>query len=402
MDKIESIISRFAEEVIPSKEGLVEALKSGKKMVFYHGIDPTGPHLHLGTSTNLILLRLLQDLGHQVILLVGNFTARIGDPSDKNSTRRPLTDEEIEENMKTYQEQVAKIVRFDGPNPALYKFNADWLDKLTIKEMFELASNFTLQQIIERDLFQKRLREGKPIALNEFLYPLMQGYDSVALKVDGEIGGNDQIFNMLAGRILSQRYLNKDKFVISTPLLINPKTGEKMMSKSLGTYIALDSPSQEMFGKVMSLPDEMTLVCFKLCTMLPNEEIEEKKKAIQSNEVSPMDIKKQLAFEIVKLYHSTEEAKKAQEEFERVFQKKEVPLSDILIYDIRLGEVNIVDLLVNSKLVKSKSEAKRLIEQGAVEVDGKPVTSYQLPITAKEGMIVKVGKRKFLKISVNQ
>ena len=400
--KIEEVLTRYVDKIYPSKEALEKVLRSGKKLTFYHGIDPTGPHLHLGHSTNLLLMRRLQFLGHKIIFLVGSFTARIGDPSDKDATRKPLTRKQIEDNLKTYKEQANKIIDLKGPNPVLIKFNSEWLDKLTLEEMFKLAANFTVQQIIERDLFQKRIKANKPISLHEFLYPLLQGYDSVAMNVDGEIGGTDQTFNMLAGRLLVQKYLGKEKFVITTPLLVNPKTGKKLMSKSEGTYIALDNLPNDMYGKVMALPDETIIPCFELCTEVPLQIIKEHEKALsarggQAGKVNPMEIKKKLAFEIVKMYSSEKDAKNAEKEFKRVFQKREIP-SKVPTFQTPQKSYNIIDLLVETGLAPSRSEAKRLIEQKTVELDGKLIAIYQSPITIKDGMTIRVGKRRFIKI----
>jgi len=397
MDKIKEALTRYVEKIYPSKGALEKVLRSGKKLTFYHGVDPTGPDLHLGHSTNLLLMHRLQNTGHKIIFLVGSFTARIGDPSDKDATRKPLAKKEIKKNLKTYKEQASRLISFKKPNPALVKFNSEWLDKLSLEEMFRLAANFTVQQIIERDRFQQRIKAQKPIALHEFLYPLMQGYDSVAMNVDGEIGGTDQTFNMLAGRLLVRKYLGKEKFVITTPLLVNPKTGKKLMSKSEGGYVALNDLPNDMYGKIMALPDETIIPCFELCTEISLQLIKEHKKALQSNKVNPMDLKKKLAFEIVKMYHGVKPAKNAEKEFERVFQKRKSP-TKLQSFKASKKAYNIVDLLIEAKLVKSRSEAKRLTEQGGVDIDGKPITNYQSPITIKNGMTIRAGKHKFVKI----
>ncbi len=403
MDKIEEVLTRYVDKIYPSKEALEKVLRSGKKLTFYHGIDPTGPHLHLGHSTNLLLMRKLQLLGHKIIFLVGSFTARIGDPSDKDATRKPLTRKQIEDNLKTYKEQANKIIDLKGPNPVLIKFNSEWLDKLTLEEMFKLAANFTVQQIIERDLFQKRIKANKPISLHEFLYPLLQGYDSVAMNVDGEIGGTDQTFNMLAGRLLVQKYLGKEKFVITTPLLVNPKTGKKLMSKSEGTYVALDNLPNDMYGKVMALPDETIIPCFELCTEVPLQIIKEHKKALQMGKVNPMEIKKKLAFEIVKMYHGELDAKNAEKEFERVFQEKKLP-DKIQTKKMIPGEggkgYRLFELVYYSGSSRSKADAKRIIEQGGVEVDEKTIRDPQFRPNSNKGesLILKVGKLKYKKI----
>lgn len=269
---INEICARYVDKIYPSKEAFLRVLDSGKKFTIYHGVDPTGPQLHLGHSTNFLLMRFFQDLGHKIIFLIGDFTARIGDPSDKNATRKPLSENQIKENLKTYRQQVEKIISFQKPNPAEIKFNSEWFDKMPLKDFFALTFNFTAQQMIERDLFQKRIKEGKALSLNEFFYPLFQAYDSIALNVDVEVGGTDQTFNMLMGRTLVEKLLNKEKFVITTPLLINPKTGQKMMSKTLGNYVALNYPPKEMFGAIMALPDENIIPCFEMCTTIQSRE----------------------------------------------------------------------------------------------------------------------------------
>jgi len=398
MDKIEEVLTRYVDKIYPSKEALEKVLRSEKKLTFYHGVDPTGPDLHLGHSTNLLLMRRLQDAGHKIIFLVGSFTARIGDPSDKDKTRKALTQKEIEKNLKTYKEQASKIINFKKPNSALFKFNSKWLDKLTSQEMFKLASNFTVQQIIERDRFQKRIKDKKPIALHEFLYPLMQGYDSVAMNVDGEIGGTDQTFNMLAGRLLVQRYLGKEKFVITTPLLVNPKTGKKLMSKSEGGYVALNDLPNDMYGKIMALFDETIMQCFELCTEVPLQLIKEHKKALQLKKVNPMDLKKKLAFEIVKMYHGEKPAKNAEKEFERTFQKRAAP-SAMPTIKVKEKEILLPKFLVSHALVSSASIAKQLIRQGGIDVDGKTLkidVNERIPV--KDEMVIRIGKKKFVKV----
>jgi len=394
MDKIEEVLTRYVDKIYPSKEAFLKILDSDKKLIIYHGVDPTGPQLHLGHSTNFLLMRFFQDLGHKVIFLIGDFTARIGDPSDKNATRKPLTENQIKNNLKSYQKQVKKIISFQKPNPAEIKFNSEWLDGMSLKDFSALTFNFTAQQMIERDLFQKRINEGRPLSLNEFFYPLFQSYDSVALNVDVEIGGTDQTFNMLMGRTLVKKLLNKEKFVIATPLLINPKTGKKMMSKTLGNYVALDYSPREMFGAVMALPDENIIPCFEMCTSIPLQSIKSLEKKL-----SPMDLKKRLAFEIVKMYYGELDAKNAEKEFEQVFQKRQTPNNHISIYEYRAGRGNIVDLLVNSKMASSKSEAKRLIEQGAVDINNKTITDPQFD-QLENNCIIKIGKKKFLKIKI--
>src|SRR3989344_1169279 len=321
----ELVSSRFIDKIYPSAVKLEEALRSGRRLTIYHGIDPTAPDLHLGHSTNFLLLRELQKLGHRVILLIGDFTGRIGDPTDKLAARKPLTEKEVLKNSRTYKQQIAKILDFSSRgNPVEIQFNSRWLKKLSSEDMIKLLANFTVAQTIKRDMFQRRLKEGKEIYLHEFLYPLMQGYDSVAMKVDAEVGGTDQTFNMLVGRDLERIYLNKGKFVLTTPLLENPKTGKKLMSKSEGGYISLQDPPNEMFGKLMALPDEVIVPCLELCTFYPQKEIEKIKKRLKSKKLNPRDAKRILALEVTKIYHGAARPPAPAPALSRRFLKKKV------------------------------------------------------------------------------
>lgn len=387
-NKIDELLTRGVEKIYPSREALEKVLRSGKKIRLYNGIDPTGPFLHLGHMVVLRKLRQFQNLGHHVILLIGDFTGMIGDPSGKSRARKPMTREQLLTNAKTYKEQASKILDFEGKNPVEIKYNSEWLDKLSFADVMRLAGLATYSQVIERDMFQKRIKEGKDIFVNEFLYPLMQGYDSVAMDVDLEVGGSDQTFNMLMGRTLMKKIKGKEKFVLTTPLLAEP--GRAKMGKTEGNLIALTEEPNEMFGRIMAWSDRMIIPGFTLLTDTPREEIK--------TNVNPMELKKKLAREIVTQLHSAQAAQEAQEEFERVFQKGETPLYDISIYRIQAGKRNIVDLLVETKLTPSRSEAKRLVEQGGVEVDGVKVLSIKNNVLVKDGTTVRAGKRKFVKI----
>lgn len=398
MDKIESILTRGVEKIYPSKEALEKVLRSGKKIKLYLGIDPSNPQLHLGNAVPLKKLHQFQEMGHKVILLVGDFTGMIGDPTDKSAARKKLSRKQVLENAKTYKEQASKILRFSGENSVEMKFNSEWLGKLTFSEVVEIASNFTLQQMIERDFFQRRISKNQPIFLHEFFYPLMQAYDSIAMDVDLEVGGSDQIFNMLCGRTLMKAIKGKEKFVLAVPLLIG--TDGQKMGKSLGNFIALTEPPSEMFNKVMSVKDELITQYFELCTEIPLQLIKQYKESMQVDKVNPMDLKKKLAFEIVKLYHSEEAAKDSQEEFERVFQRREEPLTPIHKKMLR-GDYTLAGLIYYAALVTSKGEAKRYIEQGGVDIDGKKELDPNAKITIKKGEIrmLKLGKkRKFIRI----
>ncbi len=395
--QIEELLTRSIDSIYPTKKSFKDILISGKKLTIYVGIDATADYVHLGHSTNYLLLERLHQLGHKIIVLVGDFTAMIGDPTDKTSARVRLTKKEVLNNLKTFKTQIGKILNFnDKKNPIQFKFNSQWLSKLSFEELAELAANFTVQQMLERDMFEKRIKENKPLYVHEFFYPLMQGYDSVALKVDVEIGGTDQTFNMLAGRTLAKRYLNKEKFVITTTLLTNPVTGEKMMSKSLGTGIGLNESPENMFGKVMTLPDEGMIQVFIDCTRLSIDEIESKQKLLTKGE-NPRTIKMQLAHEIVKMYHGENLADLAQEKFVKQFSNKELP-EEIKEVSIKPGDYITVDLLVKFGFAGSKGEARRLLQQNGVKINQKTFNEASIKIEKKNNLILQVGKRNFIKI----
>lgn len=399
-EKINEMLHRLIEDIVPSKNEFFKLLKT-KKLTIYHGVDPTSPHLHLGHSTNYLLMRVFHQMGHRIIVVVGDFTARIGDPSGRTTERVPLAKEEVRENYKTYKEQAAKILTGDSKNnPIEVKYNSEWLSDLQFEEIVKLASHFTVQQMIARDMFQKRLKEGNPIGVHEFLYPLMQGYDSVVVEADAEIGGSDQLFNMMAGRDLVRDYLNKEKFVITTKLLINPKTKIKLMSKSEGNYIALNDLPKDMYGKVMALPDEVVRDCFNLCTELSNNKIKETMK------LSEKDRKVKLAYEIVRMYYGEDLAKKNEEEFNKVFSKKEMP-SDLRVVNVPIKRINIIELMTKTGLSSSRGEARRLVEQGGVNKsqDGgktwEKISGWKNEVDISDNTILRVGKRRFMRITSN-
>jgi tyrosyl-tRNA synthetase len=366
--KINEALDRgIVADVVPSREELTKFLLSGQRLKIYIGLDPTFTSLHLGHAGNLMFLEDLRKLGHEVIMLIGDFTARIGDPSDRTTARRPLSEAQVKENMKSWVSQLRSILGFDDKtNPVRVVYNSAWLGKLRFADILELASQFTVQQMIERDMFEKRWRENVPIHLHEFLYPLMQGYDSVALDVNAELCGTDQLFNALAGRTLLKRLKNKDKFVITLKLLQNPKTGE-MMSKSKGTGVFLASSANDMFGALMAQPDEMTETLFVHCTRLP---LSEKNDVMALN---PKAAKEKVAFEIVKLVHGAKVATAARENFEKIFSKKDLSDAEIPVVKVP-DEMNLVDFVVfcfdSVGIQKSKSEARRLILEGALKIDG--------------------------------
>lgn len=389
MNSHEELLSRGVEAVVP-KTGLLEKMKAGKKLRIYLGIDPTSTNIHLGNAVPLRKLRDFQLAGHHVIFLVGSFTALIGDTSDKDAMRKPLTPKEIEANFHTYKEQASKILDF---SKAEILYNGDWLSNLNFQNIVELAQQFTVQQMIERDMYQKRLEAGKPIGLHEFLYPLMQGYDSVHMEVDLEIGGNDQLFNMLAGRTLLQTYKGKEKHVLTTPLIEG--TDGRKMSKSYNNTINITDEPSDMFGKVMSMTDELIIKYFILCTDVEMKEIDEIDKALKGG-MNPRDAKMQLAREIVTLYHGGKAAMKAADDFVNVFKKGGVP-DEMPEFEIN-GDRNIIDLLELCGLISSKSEGRRAVEQGGVKVNDKKVKSVDDVIHLEKNMVIQVGKRRFAKI----
>ena len=393
--QIEEILSRSVDTIYPTADALRKKLQSGKQLRIYVGIDPTATYVHIGHSTNYLILERFHSLGHKIIVLVGDFTAMIGDPSDKTSMRIQLTNEQVQENFKTFKKQIGKILDFNSKdNPIEFRFNSEWLAGLTFTDAVELASNFTVQQMIERDAFQKRMSGNKPLFVHEFFYPLMQGYDSVMLDVDLEIGGTDQTFNMLAGRTLLKRYKDKEKCVMTTTLLVNPKTNEKLMSKSLGTGVGLDSNADEMFGKTMALPDEGILQCFIDCTRLSMQEVGLIKNQL-SDGVNPKDIKLKLAKEIVAMYHSKQAAEDATDAWTKQFSNRETP-DHIEDFNVSTDIVTWADLLVAANLASSKSDARRLVRQGAVKLNGNKVDIETLDF--QSGDILKTGKRNYIRL----
>ncbi|MBI2108991.1 MAG: tyrosine--tRNA ligase [Parcubacteria group bacterium] len=395
---IDELLSRSVFQILPSREVLKKELLSGRRLRIYIGADATGPELHLGHSTNFILLEKLRKLGHEVIVLFGDFTAMIGDPSGKDSARIALSLKEIKKNLKTWKKQIAPILSFtDKKNPAKILQNSVWLKKLRFEQILKLASSFTVQHMIERDMFEKRMKEGRPIYMHEFFYPLMQGYDSTAMDVDIEIGGSDQIFNMLAGRILQRKYNNKEKFIIATTLLENPKTGRKLMSKSEGGYVALCDTPAHMYGKVMALPDSTIIQVFIDCTLVSLSEIEHIKKELRAG-INPRDIKMKLAKEIVALYHGAKKAEEAEKHFVSTFQRKEFPSDATEISVAR--DATLENILLAKNIVSSKSEFRRLIEGRAIMNTETGVKLDSISYRINADINLKIGKKKFLKIKV--
>ncbi|MFA6176619.1 MAG: tyrosine--tRNA ligase [Phycisphaerae bacterium] len=388
MINTDELLSRAVEDVVPRKLA-EEKLKSGKPLRLYLGIDPTGAKLHIGHSVPLLKLRAFQDAGHHVIFLIGSFTALIGDPTGREETRPMLTKEEVTKNFETYKQQASKILDFDSLE---IRYNDEWLAPMGIADIMKLAGHFTIQQMMQRDMFQKRLAKGDPLTPNEFMYPLMQGYDSVVLDVDFEVGGNDQLFNMLCGRTLQKAYGKREKFVLTTRL-IEGIDGRKM-SKSYDNCIYLTDAPGEMYGKILSIKDELIPTYFECCTKIPMAEVNAAVSTMKAGKMNPKDLKMRLAREIVTMYHSKKDAAAAEAEFENVFKNKGLPES-IPEFKAKKGML-LIDALAESKTVSSKSEARRLIEQGGVKLADLPVTAADAK--AEKG-IWKVGKRKFLKIT---
>ena len=395
-NQIKELLTKGVENIYPNREFLEKLLNSGKKLTVYLGIDPTGPELHIGHAIPLVKLKAFQNLGHKIILLIGNFTALAGDP-DKSHARKRLTKEEIDLNIKTYQEQIGKILDLKGKNPVEFKYNYDWHSQLKFSDLVNIASHFTVQQMLARDLFEKRIKDGNPIQLHEFLYPLMQAYDSVAMNVDGEIGGNDQTFNMLAGRDLMAKIKNKEKFVLTIKLLEDP-SGKKM-GKTEGNMITLNDSPKNMFGKIMSWPDTMIALGFELCTNYSMDEVAEIKEKLINKKTNPRDLKADLAKEIITFYHSKAEADKAEQEFNKIFRDKNTPTNMEKVFIMNI-EYDLPELMASAQLVPSKSEAKRLIEQGGVTLAGKKITDWKKKVKPADNTVLKIGKRKFAKLII--
>lgn len=385
------LITRGTSEVIGLEE-IKEKLKSGKQLVVKAGFDPTAPDIHLGHTVLLRKMKHFQDLGHKVVFLIGDFTGRIGDPSGKTKTRPPLTLEDVLKNAETYKEQVFKIL---DPNSTIVDFNSRWLEKMSFADVLALTSRYTVAQMIERDDFSKRYKSGNAISLMEFLYPLAQGYDSVALECDIELGGNDQKFNLLVGRTLMKEYGLSPQAVITVPLL-EGLDGVNKMSKSLGNYIGIYDSPKDMYGKAMSIPDSLIAKYMELLTDIPMFQIKNYVDSMKNGE-NPRDIKNILAKELVKNYHSEKDAILAEEEFRRVFSSKGVP-DDIKTIEISSDNTNILNVISICMPLESKSNLKRLISQGSVSLDNEKITDINF-IVSSEG-ILKIGKRNFFKIKL--
>lgn len=400
---INSFFDRKIANIYPSKEALIKALKSGKQLKFYLGADTSNPNLHIGHIIPYLKMAQLQKMGHKIIFLIGDFTGMVGDPTDKTATRRQLTLEEVKHNAESFVSQIQDIFDFNNKeNPVEIKFNSEWNSKLTFLDVINLCSNFTVQQMLERDMFEKRIKDNKPIHLHEFLYPVIQGYDSVAMDVDGEFGGTDQTFNMLSGRTLMKTLKGKEKLVITVNLLLS-SDGVNKMSKSIGNCIFLKDTKEDKFGKIMAIPDSLILHYYELLSNLNDNELDDIKKQIENNE-NLMGLKKDLAKMVVAMIDGEQAANEANIYFEKTVQNKEIPddIPNKNKHDIiqSLGtKINIKDLLVHLSLVSSNSEAKRLVTEGAIEINHTKIQDTNTEIDLNQENLIKYGKRKWILIN---
>ena len=394
MDKIEELLTRGVANIIPSKDLLDKLISSRKKLNIYFGIDPTATRIHLGHAVPLRKLQKFSKLGHNVTFLIGDFTALIGDTSDKDAERPVLTSSQIEENFKTYKKQAEKILDF---SKVKVRYNSEWLKELLLKDVIKLTQQFSFGDFGSRELIKKRLQSGQHVGLHEGLYPAMQGYDSYFLNTDIQIGGTDQTFNMQAGRLLQKNWRDKKSFILANEFL--PGTDGRKMSKTWNNAIWLDDTPNDMYAKVMAINDDLIIQYFTLATDIDLSKIKKIEEELKSGK-NPMEIKRKLAYEIVSELHSVKEAKKAQEHFEKTVQKKEQP-SEIILIELPksfISNPTASEVVLASDLAESKSDAKRLIEQGGVEIDHNKITDPNQEIEIKDDMLIKVGKRKFVKI----
>ncbi|MDI6871993.1 MAG: tyrosine--tRNA ligase [Bacillota bacterium] len=396
------LLKRGAADIINEESlraKLARARASGQPLRVKLGTDPSAPDIHLGHAVVYRKLKQFQDLGHEVYFLIGDFTGRIGDPTGKSETRPALTKEEVEANARTYEEQLAKIL---DPERIHVVFNSAWLESLTFADVLRLAGKYTVARMLERDDFARRYAEQRPIFIHEFFYPLMQGYDSVALQADVELGGTDQKFNLLVGRELQREYGQEPQVALMMPLLVGTD-GLNKMSKSLGNYIGINEPPEEMYGKTMSIPDSLMISYFELTTDLPLPEIRRLEAGLAAGSLHPRDVKRRLAREIVALYHGHEAAVQAEEHFDRLFLKKDLPeeMPEVKLDRAELtsaGRMWIVRLLSRCGLAQSNAEARRLVQQGGVKLDGAVVSDPEVEVSVADGGVVQVGKRQFRRL----
>jgi len=399
IDEEIAIIKRGTVDLV-SEEELVSKIKrareEGRPLVVKAGFDPTAPDIHLGHTVLLRKMRQFQMLGHKVVFLIGDFTGLVGDPTGKSETRRALSREEILENAKTYKEQFSKIL---DPEKTEVRFNSEWFLKMDFEDVLRLMAKYTVARLLERDDFSNRFKQGRPIGVHELMYPLMQAYDSVALHADIELGGTDQKFNLLVGRDIQRSYGQEPQVILTVPI-IEGLDGVQKMSKSLNNYVGVNESPFDMFGKLMSIPDALMEKYFILLTDVPEPEIKSMVAEMESGKLNPRDAKARLAREIVSFFHSRSAAKEAEERFNKMFREKEVP-EDTPVFDISCGgEMPVVDLVVKVGFASSKSEARRLISQGGVSIDGRRVVDITKKVKSPNEFVLKVGKRRIVKIKL--
>ncbi|MFA7169470.1 MAG: tyrosine--tRNA ligase [Candidatus Paceibacterota bacterium] len=393
-EKIKELLSRNVEEVIV-RESLEKKLESGKKLRIKLGCDPSRPDLHLGHSIAIRKLKEFQDMGHQVVFIIGDYTGMIGDPTGKSKTRNALTRDEVAENAKSYLEQVGQILDIEKTE---IRYNSEWFAQLTFEEVLRLTGKFTVARILERDDFDKRMKNGNDIAVTEMLYPIMQAYDSIMTEADVEIGGTDQKFNLLAGRALQKKMGMPEQDVLTCPLLVG-LDGVNKMSKSLDNYIGITEDANSMFGKIMSISDDMIFYYFKLLTIKTPEELKTIETILQDKNQNPRNLKVQLAKEVIEIYRSRNEAEEAEQEFNRIFREKQKP-TEMPEIKLTQKECPILNLLTEAGLISSKNDGRRLIEQGGVRINDEVQSDVQKIIEITDGMIIQVGKRKFVKVII--
>lgn len=397
LDEQIKIILKGVDDIIDEKdlrEKLTKANKEGRQLVVKLGLDPSAPDIHLGHTVVLRKMKQLQDLGHKVVIIIGDFTGKIGDPTGKSQARKALTTEQVLENAKTYEEQIFKVLDKEKTE---VRFNSEWLAKLNFEDVVKLAATITVARMLEREDFKKRYESHTPISVHEFFYPLMQGYDSVAINADIELGGTDQRFNLLMGRALQKDFGQESQVVIMMPL-IEGLDGVNKMSKSLGNYIGVDEEAGVMYQKAMEIPDELIVKYYNLVTDVHPDVVNKIEEDLKEDRVNPRNVKMELAKEIVRLYHGEERANFAEERFKSVFQKGQIPV-DILTVEVSSDNFDLAQIIVENKLVQSKSEMRRLATQGGVKINGEKVTDLQ-SVVAQGELVIQIGKKKFIKIIV--
>lgn len=397
IDEQMRIIMKGVDDLIDEKElreKLIKSEKEGKPMIVKLGLDPSAPDIHLGHTVVLRKMKQLQDLGHQIVIIIGDFTGKIGDPTGKSKARKALTTEQVLANAKTYEKQIFKVL---DKEKTIVRFNSEWLAKLNFEDVIKLAATITVARMLEREDFKKRYEGQMPISVHEFFYPLMQAYDSIALEADMELGGTDQRFNLLMGRSLQREFGMESQIVIMMPL-IEGLDGKEKMSKSLGNYIGIDEEAGIMYQKSMEIPDELIIKYYNLVTDVHPDEVNKIESQLKEGSVNPRDIKMNLAREIVTLYHGEESAREAEERFKSVFQKGQIP-EDIQTIQVEEDGFDLIEVLVANEIVKSKSEVRRLASQGGVKVNGEKVEDLSTIVKESE-LVVQIGKKKFVKIEL--